>query len=565
MNEVLNNAIQYANAGFKVFPLKENTKCGQVCRSWKEEATTNLEQINQWFSSTDYNVGVRTGDGLVVIDIDNKNDKNGYKSIEPFLKEFPPTRIVRTVNDGWHMYYLVNRSISCKVNLYEGIDIRGEGGYVVGIGSSIDGKTYTISYHERIAEANEAVYKFLEGQKVQEKLITVTNSINEGQRNDYLFKMACSLQHKGFSDNAIKVCLIEENQNKCNPPLAENEVIQILKSSLKYEKGIIDIKEKSKSEGSYTVSQLLSLEEIDEPDIVEDMISIGLTLLGAPQKSGKTFFGLQLADAIATGNNFLGKKVQKGTALYLAFEDKKNKIRARLKTMKVEMKDNFIVDILKPNPNYDVENRIKEELARNSNLKIVIIDTFAKIRKSKDRDYESEYAEATLYHELAYKYHIAIVLVTHVKKEIDTNHPFDSIYGSRGLTAGSDSILVMYKTNHLSRNRQLAIQGKDIPDDELTLYLNDNHILEVAENEIEEVFDENLMKVVNYVIKEKKYIGSHEALCSKLALPLTGKGLQMLLSRSISLLQSTFISYEKAERTSKARQIKLNYYGEDNA
>lgn len=194
---------------------------------------------------------------------------------------------------------------------------------------------------------------------------------------------------------------------------------------------------------------------------------------------------------------------------------------------------------------------------------IVIVDTFAKIRKSKERDYESEYAEATFYHELALKYGIAIVLVTHVRKEIDVNHPFDSIYGSRGLMAGSDSILVMYKKNHLSQNRQLAVQGKDIPDDEQTLLLNENQILEVVEQEIEDDIDENLSKVVNYVVREKTYLGSHEALCSKLSLPLTGRSLQALLSKNKELLKTTFISYEKAGRTNKARQIKLNYYGDE--
>ena len=64
-----------------------------------------------------------------------------------------------------------------------------------------------------------------------------------------------------------------------------------------------------------------------------------MTLIGAPQKTGKTFFGLQLADAIASGKKFLGKRVRQGTSLYLAFEDHKNKIQKRLKTMKIEEKD----------------------------------------------------------------------------------------------------------------------------------------------------------------------------------------------------------------------------------
>lgn len=563
MNPKLTSALMYAQYHFKVFPLKVNSKSGQVLKSWKEEATTDQDTIMNWFSNTDYNVGVRTGNGLLVIDVDNKNGKNGYQSIEPFLNNFPKTLVVKTANNGWHMYYYVDRPISCKVGLYEAIDIRGEGGYVVGAESVIENKKYFISFDSPIAHANDAVYQFLEKNTKPTKVDSMVYYIHEGERNNYLFKIGCFLQQKGLCDEAIRLCLNKENELRCKPPFSDKEVETIIQSSLKYKKGFIEMKNTMHYEGSYTVTELLDSQEDDEPDIVEDMISVGLTLLGAPQKCGKTFLGLQLSDAIATGKDFLGRKVEKGTALYLAFEDRKTKIKKRLRTMQVEKQDNFIIDILKQDFNYDVESRIQEELKRHSDLKIVIIDTFAKIRKKNDREYESEYKEATFYHELACKYNIAIVLITHVKKEIDTNHPFDGIYGSRGLMAGSDSILVMYKKNHLSKNRQLAIQGKDIPDDELTLHLNERQLLEVVENEIEEDVNENLIKVVNYIVKEKNYVGSHEALCSKLSLPLTSKGLQVLLTSNIDTLQSTFISYEKAERKNKARQMKLTYHGEE--
>lgn len=563
MNDVLESALNYIREGFQVFPLQSNSKSKQVVKSWKEEATTDKEVIQNWFSNTDYNVGVRTGNGLIVIDIDNKNEVNGYESIKSFLKDFPSTKIVKTPNNGWHMYYRVDREISCRTGIVKGVDIRGSGGYVVGIGSVINGNRYFVSRDEPIAQANEAIYKFLEMKSMVQKNIEVEEVIYQGKRNDYLFRMGCFLQQKGFSDEAIACCIEKENELKCSPPLEVKEVHQIIKSALHYNKGFTEVRDAMHYEGSYTVTQLLSSETKEDPDIVEDLISLGLVLFGAPQKSGKTFFGLQLCDAIANWKDFLGRKVQKGTALYLAFEDTMPKIKKRLKTMQVEKNDHFVIDILKSNPDYNVESRIQKELSNHYDLKIVIVDTFAKIRKSKERDYESEYSEASFYHELALKYGIAILLVTHVRKEIDINHPFDSIYGSRGLMAGSDSILVMYKKHHLSKNRQLAIQGKDIPDDEQTLMLNDNQILEVVEQEIEDDIDENLSKVVNYVVREKTYLGSHEALCSKLSLPLTGRSLQALLSKNKELLESTFINYEKAERTNKARQIKLTYYGDE--
>ena len=139
-------------------------------------------------------MSVLSGDGLVVIDIDNKNDKKGIESIKPFLKGFPKTKVVKTPNNGWHMYYKVDRPIPNKTNLYEGIDVRGEHGYVVGIGSVIDGNSYFVSLYEPIAEANDAVYQFLEGTKIKNiNNVDAGNVIEQGTRNDRLFRLGCAL------------------------------------------------------------------------------------------------------------------------------------------------------------------------------------------------------------------------------------------------------------------------------------------------------------------------------------------------------------------------------------
>lgn len=143
------------------------------------------------------------------------------------------------------------------------------------------------------------------------------------------------------------------------------------------------------------------------------------------------------------------------------------------------------------------------------------------------------------------------------------DQPFDAIYGSRGLTAGADSILVMYKRNHISNSRQLSIQGKDIPDDEITLVQNENCMLVVSEDEFDEQIDDNLSKVINYIVENKNYIGSHDALCSKLKLNIRGKGLQTLLKKNIDLLKDSNIYYEVLPRTSKARQMKMTYLGDE--
>ena len=59
------------------------------------------------------------------------------------------------------------------------------------------------------------------------------------------------------------------------------------------------------------------------------------------------------------------------------------------------------------------------------------------------------------------------------------------------------------------------------------------------------------------------YIGSHDALCSKLKLNIRGKGLQTLLKKNIDLLKDSNIYYEILPRTSKARQMKMTYLGDE--
>lgn len=52
-----------------------------------------------------------------------------------------------------------------------------------------------------------------------------------------MFRFACSLQSKGFSDEAIIAAIQIENEKRCDPPLSEKELEKTIQSALKYEKG----------------------------------------------------------------------------------------------------------------------------------------------------------------------------------------------------------------------------------------------------------------------------------------------------------------------------------------
>lgn len=93
-----------------------------------------------WEYREDLNVGIATGlmSKIVIIDIDNKNENAGEKSItklEQALGMLPRT-VTFTTGNGEHRVFsypkggLSNSNIAFK-ELYPGIDIRGDGGYVV--------------------------------------------------------------------------------------------------------------------------------------------------------------------------------------------------------------------------------------------------------------------------------------------------------------------------------------------------------------------------------------------------------------------------------------------------
>lgn len=70
------------------------------------------------------------------------------------------------------------------------------------------------------------------------KSFSLPDIIPDGQRNETLFRLASSLQGKGLSEKAIVRAVEAENQEKCDPPLPEDEIERIVASVVnRYESG----------------------------------------------------------------------------------------------------------------------------------------------------------------------------------------------------------------------------------------------------------------------------------------------------------------------------------------
>lgn len=253
METMLDAALRLASLDMAVFPLVEREKLPAVSGGFKV-ATTDLEQIREaWEHRPNLNIGVATGTvsgGLVVIDldVDETKDEDGVATLRAWEREhgeLPETATVKTGRGGMHLYYRCDQPVGCSVNAEMGVDVRGDGGYVVAPPSvHPNGNRYEFEEYlddVPIARADSNVYAFIravQGERQRGKRFSLPEVIADGKRNDTLMRLACSLQAQGFDDVLILSNLEAVNNQKCNPPLPESEVRDIVESvATRYEKG----------------------------------------------------------------------------------------------------------------------------------------------------------------------------------------------------------------------------------------------------------------------------------------------------------------------------------------
>lgn len=138
--------------GLRLFPLKPNSKQPAI-NDWQRRATSDSTTIEAWFFGKNApfkgcNAAVATGEGVIVIDADCKDGRPGLSSLEllEMSYDLPQSFRVKTPSGGLHVYLSTTESFGNVVNHpdYPGIDIRGDGGYVVAPGSELDGVPYAV-------------------------------------------------------------------------------------------------------------------------------------------------------------------------------------------------------------------------------------------------------------------------------------------------------------------------------------------------------------------------------------------------------------------------------------
>jgi len=158
-------ALLFARLGYRIFPLRPGSKepfskADMDGQGWKEYATTDDGTIREWFAlNLDMNYAVCPGKDFAMIDADHDphTGKDGEVEFRRLIADHGSddsalqTFTVETPRGGKHFYYRTTCSAANSVSkLASGIDVRGDGGYVVGPGchteATPDGKTVIGEY-----------------------------------------------------------------------------------------------------------------------------------------------------------------------------------------------------------------------------------------------------------------------------------------------------------------------------------------------------------------------------------------------------------------------------------
>lgn len=516
---VLKYALYYAEQEWPVVPLYTvNNKTGvctyhqgATCNSRAKHplppngvkaATTKRAVIEQWWHShPQANIGIATGFGLSVIDIDPRHGG----SLEQLLKRFaiPDTAMVRTGSGGWHLYFSYMGDLKNSAGkLGEGIDTRGMNGYVVAPPSlHASGNYYAWVNQLPPARLPQEIIDTLVqplkprlhlaatpspsptpptaaepvgtgGNATQLLALAKAAAIPEGKRNAALLSMAGALRNQGATIAAIAEALKVINLVQCKPPLSEAEVRKIAESASRWEQG-------QPSQAQNVLPEMFTLDVLLNTPLPEPKWAIplflpaGVTLLAGKPKMGKSWLALALSLAIAEGRLALSKlPVTQGDVLYLGLEDSMRRMadRAHKLLQGRTPPTNFtwvsIWNQLGTGGLADIE----DWLYKHKEARLVVIDTLAKVRPpstNMGNGYGEDYAIMTPLKKIAEDNNVAILVIHHLRK-MGAPDVMDTISGTTGLTGATDCNMVLDRERGKSE-ATLHITGRDIEEQELTL------------------------------------------------------------------------------------------------
>jgi hypothetical protein len=546
-------ASSLAAGGWFVFPLHTHVgegqcSCGDAECVWpdnrtaakhprtahgKDDATTDTEQVDAWWKRwPDANIGIRTGDGLVVID-DDGPAAQAWLDDQPTL---PSTLRVRT-HRGWQWYFEVPEGVRTRnrAKIAPDMDVRGDGGYVVAPPSEhASGHIYAWEDKDvpvapcpdwllELVREPEPVVRPLVVPKVAgditpygraalEGELEKLRSAGEGTRNETLFLAAAALSELVAGGELPEGLVRDELTSLAlGVGLKAGETTGTIDSGFNH--GTRQPREAPPKRAKVT-AQLGTRqpeEAPDDPDTVLEvaraavnpspngwkrlsaaellamqfdpirwavpgMLPEGLTVFGGRPKARKSWLMLQMAIARATGGVFLGERLEAMPVVYFALEDGPRRLADRLRALECPGDVDGLVFQCGMPPIGKGGVEYVSELVEAAGAGLVVIDTISRaldtgVGRGVDQDKNADMtAILNPLQRFALERGLALVVVDHLRKTgISTErNPVEEVMGSTAKVGVADTIWGLYRKKGEHRG-QLSIIGRDVEERDLVV------------------------------------------------------------------------------------------------
>lgn len=532
---------QYIEKGWKIIPLAPRTKIpikGVNLAEYTRKDWTPDELDHLFGNGLATNVGILMGSptGLVLIDIDTyKNPK-----LADLEDKFPTGLKAKTPRGGLHLFYATDKNYR-NVQL-DGIDVKSLGGYAVASPSSVtytndDGSKWTGSYEwlemgtpfplppelEQMITVNSdggGEVPKIDGGSILAQVLA--NGFSSGSHNQQMKDVARYLYRMGVPENVIREIVITLDM-KDNSPQGFNQALATINSGISYEKAR---KPQEAQEGRSVPFTVVSAADVlaqwgdyDVRFLVDRWIPESSTLmLAAPPENYKTWLGMDMCVAIATGGKFMGSYQVNDAApvIIIQQEDYIGQQAQRLRTIiqqkaaergyydfaryKTGEGDLIVFDhpIFAPifmhidaGLNFDNPESLRglERVIKETGAKMVYIDPLFSMTNKPD-DYFAGLGPQILHNikPLRTQYQTSFVFAHHTRKSGAGSSDRQSIWGSNLLNGTVEGIIIVYQKDG---RRFITRSGKfftdritlDIDFDINTKYGEEHYIVNLAEAE----------------------------------------------------------------------------------
>lgn len=236
----------------------------------------------------------------------------------------------------------------------------------------------------------------------------------------------------------------------------------------------------NKPEQRFKTFTSVELAEREFPEleyVIPGILPVGVSLLVAPPKVGKSWLCLQLAHAYATGGKMFGH-LDTGTprpVLYLSLEDSPRRLQKRMNTAGYDVTQNleFATDL----QGLTITDLLREWLSSHlEESPLVIVDILGKVMPLTGGN-QNQYLQETQFigtmKTLIDEVNNAGLILVHHTRKARADDFIDSASGTQGLAGAMDTILVIDRSRQ-DKRATLQVTSRDVEENEYSIVFTES-------------------------------------------------------------------------------------------